>query len=263
MRAGPRTRTCWTPGSPPACGRSPRWAGRSRPTRCSAFYPTSVLVTGYDILFFWVVRMMMFGLYATRDDAGSRSAVSHRRAARPGPRPVRQEDVEVAGQHRRSTAVDRGLRRRRGAAHPRPRRPTRGRPGDRHRVGRRLGEVLLEAVQRHQVRAAQRGDGGPSRAERADAGRPLDPRPAGRGHRADHRSARDFQFGKAAEGLYHFAWDEVCDWYVELAKVQIAEAGGAERGRRPPGRCSAPSWMACSGCCTRSSRSSPKRCGRP
>ena len=28
------------------------------------FYPTSVLLTGYDILFFWVVRMMMFGLYA-------------------------------------------------------------------------------------------------------------------------------------------------------------------------------------------------------
>src|SRR5699024_5389382 len=28
------------------------------------FYPTSVLCTGYDILFFWVARMMMFGLYA-------------------------------------------------------------------------------------------------------------------------------------------------------------------------------------------------------
>ena len=28
------------------------------------FYPTSVLVTGYDILFFWVVRMMLFGLFA-------------------------------------------------------------------------------------------------------------------------------------------------------------------------------------------------------
>ncbi|NED68038.1 class I tRNA ligase family protein, partial [Streptomyces sp. SID10244] len=27
------------------------------------FYPTSVLVTGYDILFFWVARMMMFGTY--------------------------------------------------------------------------------------------------------------------------------------------------------------------------------------------------------
>src|SRR6201991_2393438 len=31
------------------------------------FYPTSVLVTGYDILFFWVARMMMFGLYAMDD----------------------------------------------------------------------------------------------------------------------------------------------------------------------------------------------------
>ena len=27
------------------------------------FYPTSVLSTGYDILFFWVVRMMMFGVH--------------------------------------------------------------------------------------------------------------------------------------------------------------------------------------------------------
>src|SRR5207249_5226204 len=26
------------------------------------FYPTSVLITAYDILFFWVARMMMFGL---------------------------------------------------------------------------------------------------------------------------------------------------------------------------------------------------------
>ena len=33
-----------------------------------AFYPTSVLVTGYDILFFWVARMMMFGLYAMDGD---------------------------------------------------------------------------------------------------------------------------------------------------------------------------------------------------
>ena len=31
-----------------------------------AFYPTSVLFTAYDILFFWVARMMMFGLYAMR-----------------------------------------------------------------------------------------------------------------------------------------------------------------------------------------------------
>lgn len=34
-----------------------------------------------------------------------------------------------------------------------------------------------------------------------------------------------FQFGKLCEALYHFVWDEFCDWYVELAKVQLAEGG--------------------------------------
>ena len=33
------------------------------------FYPTDVLVTGYDILFFWVARMMMFGMFVADDDA--------------------------------------------------------------------------------------------------------------------------------------------------------------------------------------------------
>lgn len=31
------------------------------------FYPTQVLVTGFDIIFFWVARMIMFGLYFTKD----------------------------------------------------------------------------------------------------------------------------------------------------------------------------------------------------
>jgi valyl-tRNA synthetase len=42
----------------------------------------------------------------------------------------------------------------------------------------------------------------------------------------------DFQFAKAAEGLYHFAWDEVCDWYLELAKAPLYDEGaGAEHTR--------------------------------
>jgi valyl-tRNA synthetase len=35
----------------------------------------------------------------------------------------------------------------------------------------------------------------------------------------------DFQFAKLSEALYHFVWDEFCDWYLELAKVQLAEGG--------------------------------------
>jgi len=42
--------------------------------------------------------------------------------------------------------------------------------------------------------------------------------------RAEVDSAFDsYEFSRACEALYHFAWDEFCDWYVELAKVQLAE----------------------------------------
>jgi valyl-tRNA synthetase len=30
-----------------------------------------------------------------------------------------------------------------------------------------------------------------------------------------------FEIGKACDALYHFAWDEFCDWYLELAKVPL------------------------------------------
>jgi valyl-tRNA synthetase len=43
----------------------------------------------------------------------------------------------------------------------------------------------------------------------------------------------DFEFGKICDVLYHFAWDEVCDWYLELAKVPLTsdDAHAAETTR--------------------------------
>ncbi|MGH2342641.1 valine--tRNA ligase [Segnochrobactraceae bacterium EtOH-i3] len=35
------------------------------------YYPTSVLITGFDIIFFWVARMMMMGLHFMKDEAGN------------------------------------------------------------------------------------------------------------------------------------------------------------------------------------------------
>jgi valyl-tRNA synthetase len=49
--------------------------------------------------------------------------------------------------------------------------------------------------------------------------------------RAEVDSAFDgYEFSRACEALYHFAWDEFCDWYVELAKAQLANGPEKSRG---------------------------------
>ncbi len=57
------------------------------------FYPTQVLVTGYDILFFWVARMQMAGY-----DLTGQGTLQHGDAARPVPRQQGPEDVQEQGQ---------------------------------------------------------------------------------------------------------------------------------------------------------------------
>ncbi len=120
-----RTRTCSTPGSPRPCGRSPRWAGRSRPHDLKRHYPNDVLISGFDILFFWDARMAMQGF----EFMGER-AVEDALPPRAGPRRQGPEDVQVEGQHGRSARPDRQVWRRRAALHP----GGDGKPGPRHQA---------------------------------------------------------------------------------------------------------------------------------
>ena len=59
------TTTCWTPGTRRRWCPSPRWAGRRRRRTWTCTCPPSVLVTGYDIIFFWVARMIMMTTHFT------------------------------------------------------------------------------------------------------------------------------------------------------------------------------------------------------
>ena len=197
------------------------------------FYPTSVLVTGYDILFFWVARMMMFGTFVSgdsvippnehgrpqvpfteiflhgliRDEFGRKMSKSKGNGIDP------LDWVETFGADALRFTLARGAS-----------------PGgdlslgeDHARASRNFATKLFNATKFALMNGAAPAEL-PAPDELTDADRWI----LGRAEevRAEVDSAFDnYEFNRACESLYHFAWDEFCDWYLELSKAQIADGG--------------------------------------
>mgnify|MGYP002715908372 FL=1 len=205
------------------------------------FYPTNVLVTAYDILFFWVARMMMFGTFAgthtpellgegtdgrpqvpfkdlylhglVRDEQGRKMSKSLGNGIDP------MDWVRDYGADALRFTLARG-------ANPGVDLPL---GSDAAAAARNFATKLFNATKFTLMNGA--GVAAlPNREELSDADRwILD--------RAEEVRAKvdayldDYQFAKANELLYHFTWDELCDWYLEIAKTQIPRDGVSEQGR--------------------------------
>ncbi|GAB38844.1 MULTISPECIES: valine--tRNA ligase [Gordonia] len=192
------------------------------------FYPNSVLVTGYDILFFWVARMMMFGTYVGKDFDADKKVPFHNLFLHGL---VRDEHGRKMSKSRGNGIDPLDWVDRFGADALRFTLARSANPGSDISVGedhaqssRNFATKLYNATKFALMNGAQV----PADGELPDA---ADLTVADRWilGRLDEVLAEvdagfdSYEFSKACEALYHFAWDEVCDWYLELAKVQFAQ----------------------------------------
>ncbi|AYJ50187.1 valine--tRNA ligase [Rhodococcus sp. P1Y] len=202
------------------------------------FYPTSVLVTGYDILFFWVARMMMFGTYVASD-------ASLNAGENPGKVPFKDLFLHglVRDQFGKKMSKSKGNGidpldwvERFGADALRFTLARGANPGadlsvgeDHAQSSRNFANKLFNATKFALMNGAAPAEL-PARSELTDADRWILDR---LNHvRAEVDTAFErYEFSKACEALYHFAWDEVCDWYLEIAKVQFSDDALAESTR--------------------------------
>ncbi|WP_330296396.1 valine--tRNA ligase [Streptomyces sp. NBC_00503] len=187
------------------------------------FYATDVLVTGHDIIFFWVARMMMFGLYAmdgeapfhtvaltglVRDEFGKKMSKSNPNAVDP------LDWMDKYGSDAVRFTLAKG-------ANPGADVPI---GEDWVQASRNFANKIWNATRFAMMNGATiEGDLPPVEQLSATDRWVLS--------RLNKTVAQvdayyeDYQFAKLSESLYHFAWDEVFSWYVELSKTTFFAGG--------------------------------------
>jgi valyl-tRNA synthetase len=198
------------------------------------YYPTTLLITGYDILFFWVVRMMMFGLYAMAD-RGPDDSVPFRQFLLHGM--VRDRFGKKMSKSKGNSVDPLAWMDAYGTdalrftfawgANPAADVPI---SEDNVASARNFCNKLWNATRFALLNGATVEADLPAELTGPDAW--IVSRLQQVIAEVDRLYAADYEFAKIADLLYHFAWDEVCDWYLELAKVSLADPATAPVTRR-------------------------------
>jgi valyl-tRNA synthetase len=187
------------------------------------FYPTSVLVTGYDILFFWVARMMIMGLFAmdgvqpfnvitlhglVRDKFGKKMSKSRGNTIDP------IEFMDKYGSDALRFTLARGAN-----------------PGADQALAeewvagsRNFCTKLWNATRFAMMNGANNKGDLPKPNDLDQVNKWILSRLNETIKEVDDLFEK-FEFAKACELIYHFAWDDLCDWYLELSKSSFAAGG--------------------------------------
>jgi len=196
------------------------------------FYPTSCLVTGFDILFFWVARMLMMGLKfmgevpfqdvyihaLVRDAQGQKMSKSKGNVIDP----LHVIDEFGADAFRFTLAAF--------AAMGRDIKLSADRIGGYKAFANKLWNAARFALMN--LEDFDPGDGRLENLEFSLADRWILLR-LGVTAREVNRALAEYKFNEAASLLYAFTWHEFCDWYIELVKEDLygADQSAKERAR--------------------------------
>jgi len=191
------------------------------------FYPTSCLVTGFDILFFWVARMMMMGLKfmhdvpfrdvyihaLVRDENGKKMSKSLGNVIDP----LLVMDKHGADAFRFTLAAL--------AAQGRDIRLSESRIEGYRNFMNKLWNAARFALP-HLADAP--GAGFAELPDRLDVVEQWIVSRLQRAIEEVRNGIESYCFNDAAQCLYQFTWHEFCDWYIEYAKIPLAKSGTEE-----------------------------------
>jgi valyl-tRNA synthetase len=187
------------------------------------FYPTAVMETGYDILFFWVARMIMMGLEDTGDIPFSTIYLHGL---------LRDEKGEKMSKVRGNVLDPLEIMDKFGTDALRFAMSTGTSPGNDVRMslpkveaGRNFANKLWNATRFVVKSIEEAGVVDVRRDALAVEDRWILSR-LGRTVANVNAMMTDYQFGEALTRLYEFLWGEFCDWYVEFAKIRLRSGEG-------------------------------------